>query len=78
MEGKNGVFSGLKNKAIWIEMSTNDQSEILRLERIANDKGSGVLEAPVSGGCHAPLQETSLFLWEVKEATLIAPSLLSR
>ena len=52
MEGKNGVFSGLKNKAIWIEMSTNDQSEILRLERIANDKGSGVLEAPVSGGCH--------------------------
>mgnify|MGYP001330198047 FL=1 len=36
MEGKYGVFSGLKNKAIWIEMSTNDQSEILRLERIAN------------------------------------------
>ena len=38
--------------ATWIDMSTNDQSETLRLGEIARAKGVNSLESPVTGGVH--------------------------
>ena len=52
LEGRNGLLNGLRSKKLWIEMSTTDSQEIIRLGKLAEDKGAMVLEAPVSGGCH--------------------------
>jgi 3-hydroxyisobutyrate dehydrogenase len=52
VEGKNGVFDNLKPGAIWIEMSTTDMDDLLRLTDIAHAKGIKVLECPVTGGVH--------------------------
>ena len=52
LEGRNGLLNGLGPKKLWIEMSTTDSQEIIRLGKLAEDKGAMVLEAPVSGGCH--------------------------
>lgn len=37
---------------IWMEMSTTDAAEILRLAPLVEAKGGAVAECPVSGGCH--------------------------
>lgn len=53
--GSGGVLeslSGRATKATWIDMSTNDQSETMRLGAMAASKGVNVLEAPVTGGVH--------------------------
>jgi 3-hydroxyisobutyrate dehydrogenase len=50
--GDNGVLDGLARGACWIEMSTNDREEILRLAALAEAKGIATLEAPVTGGVH--------------------------
>ena len=52
VESKNGLLEGLGPKKIWVEMSTTDSQELLRLAKLVEKKGSMVLEAPVSGGCH--------------------------
>ena len=52
VEGKNGVFDNLKPGAIWIEMSTTDMDDLLRLTEVAKTKGIKVLECPVTGGVH--------------------------
>jgi 3-hydroxyisobutyrate dehydrogenase len=51
--GPGGVLESLAGTgAAWVDMSTNDQSETLRLGALAAAKGIGVLESPVTGGVH--------------------------
>ena len=52
LESKNGLLEGIDHNKLWIEMSTTDSQELLRLAKLVEKKGSMVLEAPVSGGCH--------------------------
>jgi 3-hydroxyisobutyrate dehydrogenase len=52
VEGKDGVFDNLKSGGIWIEMSTTDMDDLLRLTEVAKTKGIQVLECPVTGGVH--------------------------
>ena len=52
LAGPRGVLSGLRPGAAWIEMSTNDQTEIEKMAALARAKGIDVLEAPVTGGVH--------------------------
>jgi 3-hydroxyisobutyrate dehydrogenase len=52
VEGKNGVFDNLKPGGTWIEMSTTDMDDLLRLSDVAKSKGIKVLECPVTGGVH--------------------------
>lgn len=55
VDGANGIIAALTGRAIpgtWVDMSTNDQSETLRLAEIAKSNGVNALEAPVTGGVH--------------------------
>ena len=52
MESDDGVLKGLKRGGIWAEMSTTDQTEVLRLGEQVRDKGAFPMDCPVSGGCH--------------------------
>jgi 3-hydroxyisobutyrate dehydrogenase len=51
--GERGILAGFAGRnGTWIDMSTNDRNETLRLSQLANDAGVSVLEAPVTGGVH--------------------------
>ena len=53
LTGKDGVIDSLASRAVaatWVDMSTNDQSETLRLGALCQANGINVLEAPVTGG----------------------------
>jgi 3-hydroxyisobutyrate dehydrogenase len=50
--GERGVLAGLRAGATWIDNSTNDRHETLRLAERAADAGVRMLEAPVTGGVH--------------------------
>jgi len=52
VEGANGVFDNLPRGGTWIEMSTTDMEDLLRLAEVAKNKGITVLECPVTGGVH--------------------------
>jgi 3-hydroxyisobutyrate dehydrogenase len=52
VEGADGVLASLRDGATWIDMSTNDRRELLRLAELASGKGIATLEAPVTGGTH--------------------------
>ena len=52
MESEDGVITGLSSGKIWLEMSTTDESEVIRLGRIVEAKGAMAMDCPVSGGCH--------------------------
>ncbi len=52
MESSNGVIQGLSKGKIWLEMSTTDESEIIRLAKLLEAKGAKTMDCPVSGGCH--------------------------
>jgi 3-hydroxyisobutyrate dehydrogenase len=52
VEGAGGVFDNLTAGGIWIEMSTTDMDDLLRLTDVAKTKGIKVLECPVTGGVH--------------------------
>ena len=53
VSGPGGVFEGLAGKGgTWIDMSTNDRHETLRLGALAEALGVSVLESPVTGGVH--------------------------
>jgi 3-hydroxyisobutyrate dehydrogenase len=52
VSGPNGLLSGLAPGATWIDMSTNDRHEILRLAELAAKQGVACLESPVTGGVH--------------------------
>ena len=48
----NGVLAGLAAGGTWIDMSTNDREETIRLAALLAAKGVAALEAPVTGGVH--------------------------
>jgi 3-hydroxyisobutyrate dehydrogenase len=50
--GPEGLLAGLRPGATWIDNSTNDQAETLRLAARCAAVGVRMLEAPVTGGVH--------------------------
>lgn len=55
VNGPDGVISSLSGRTssgTWVDMSTNDQNETLRLGAVAKSNGVNMLEAPVTGGVH--------------------------
>jgi len=50
--GPHGVLAGLRAGGTWIDNSTNDRDETLRLAALAAERGVRTLEAPVTGGVH--------------------------
>ena len=42
----------LNKTHLWIEMSTTDQNEMIRLSKILKKRGVNILEAPITGGEH--------------------------
>ncbi len=52
VEGKSGMIDYINDKHLWIEMSTTDEKEMIRLSKLIESKGANVLEAPVTGGQH--------------------------
>jgi len=50
--GENGVLEGMRAGGTWIDSSTNDPQELLRLAALAKAVGVNCLEAPVTGGVH--------------------------
>jgi len=52
MEGADGVLAGLAPGKIWLEMSTTDHEEVMRLAARVEERGALALDCPVSGGCH--------------------------
>ena len=52
VSGERGLLAGLKPGSTWIDMSTNDRHEILRLAELAQPHGVACLESPVTGGVH--------------------------
>jgi 3-hydroxyisobutyrate dehydrogenase len=52
VDGPEGVLTWLPPGSTWIDNSTNDQAEVMRLSAIARERGIQMLEAPVTGGVH--------------------------
>ena len=52
LEGDNGAFGAMRSGTTWIDTSTNDRHELLRLATIAEAARIATLEAPVTGGVH--------------------------
>ncbi len=50
--GDGGVLDGLAAGGTWIDNSTNDRSEMVRLAAVCAERGVDVLECPVTGGVH--------------------------
>jgi 3-hydroxyisobutyrate dehydrogenase len=50
--GPGGVFETLAPGGTWIDTSTNDRDETIRLAALASDRGIDMLECPVTGGVH--------------------------
>ena len=51
-EGVDGFLPTLAPGKVWLEMSTTDHSEIIRLGALVEAAGAMMMECPVSGGCH--------------------------
>ena len=52
MLNEHGILNNISENKIWIEMSTTDQKEVIKLGKLIKEKKAIPLEAPVSGGCH--------------------------
>ena len=52
MESEDGIIAGLSEGKVWLEMSTTDDAEVIRLANIVEAKGAMAMDCPVSGGCH--------------------------
>ena len=52
MEREDGIIAGLSQGKIWLEMSTTDDAEVIRLSKLVEAKGAMAMDCPVSGGCH--------------------------
>jgi 3-hydroxyisobutyrate dehydrogenase len=50
--GDVGLLEGLRPGGTWIDTSTNDRHELLRLAALAEARDVSCLEAPVTGGVH--------------------------
>lgn len=64
---------------IWIEMSTTDADEIIRLGDAVSERGGLAVECPVSGGCHrADTGNISIFAGGERDAVDRVMPLLTR
>jgi 3-hydroxyisobutyrate dehydrogenase len=52
MERPDGILAGLRAGQVWLEMSTTDSAEIMRLGALVEARGAIAMDCPVSGGCH--------------------------
>src|SRR6204780_1769900 len=52
VEGADGFLQCWRAGQIWLEMSTTDHAEVLRLGALVEACGGEVMDCPVSGGCH--------------------------
>ena len=52
MTGTDGVFDAMREGSCWLEMSTTDADEMIRLAGLAAERGIEVLECPATGGVH--------------------------
>ena len=52
MEAPDGVLAGLRPGSVWMEMSTTDAAEVVRLAARVAEAGGSAVDCPVSGGCH--------------------------
>jgi 3-hydroxyisobutyrate dehydrogenase len=69
MENEDGVIAGLSEGKIWLEMSTTDSSEVIRLANIVESRDAMAMDCPVSGGCHrAATGNISIFAGGEREA----------
>jgi len=50
--GRRGILEGFEPGSTWIDNSTNDRTETLRLAARCADAGVQMLECPVTGGVH--------------------------
>ncbi len=52
LESEDGLLAGFGPGKIWMEMSTTDQDEVIRLGEKVRAVGAQPVDCPVSGGCH--------------------------
>jgi 3-hydroxyisobutyrate dehydrogenase len=69
VEGERGLVEGFRPGGTWIDMSTNDRHELLRLSHRLRTLGVETLEAPVTGGAHNASSATITVLVGGDEAT---------
>lgn len=68
-EGEDGFLQVMRAGQVWLEMSTTDYSEIIRLGALVEARGALFMECPVSGGCHrADTGNISIFAGGPREA----------
>jgi 3-hydroxyisobutyrate dehydrogenase len=51
-EGADGFLAVMRPGQVWLEMSTTDSAEVIRLGALVEAQGGLFMECPVSGGCH--------------------------
>jgi 3-hydroxyisobutyrate dehydrogenase len=69
VEGERGFLPALGAGKVWLEMSTTDHAEIIRLGALVEETGAMVMDCPVSGGCHrAETGNISIFAGGRREA----------
>ena len=51
-EGEDGFLPVMRPGQVWMEMSTTDYEEVIRLGAAVSETGAIFMECPVSGGCH--------------------------
>ncbi len=51
-EGEDGFLAVMRPGQVWMEMSTTDYEEVIRLGALVEARGALFMECPVSGGCH--------------------------
>jgi 3-hydroxyisobutyrate dehydrogenase len=78
-EGENGFLPALGPGKVWLEMSTTDHEEVIRLGALVESRGAMIMDCPVSGGCHrAETGNISIFAGGKREAfDLVFPVLQS-
>ena len=68
-EGEDGFLPALGPGKIWLEMSTTDHAEVIRLGALVEARGATFMDCPVSGGCHrAETGNISIFAGGRREA----------
>ncbi|WP_069383233.1 NAD(P)-dependent oxidoreductase [Halomonas caseinilytica] len=69
MEAEDGIIAGLSEGKVWLEMSTTDDAELVRIAEKVQATGALAMETPVSGGCHrAATGNISIFAGGDREA----------
>jgi 3-hydroxyisobutyrate dehydrogenase len=52
LEAPDGVLAWIRPGVVWLEMSTTDAEEVVRLGALVAEEGGRAVDCPVSGGCH--------------------------